>query len=110
MFDVNTIFITKLSDLVSKNRAGKNVLNLPTGSRVVKPVEFDDTENRTLVAISNEGRMLAFPVSDLPELSRGKGNKIIGIPSARLQAREEFMIGLVVMNEKQKPEFRLNHL
>lgn len=94
-------FIAKLGDLVSKNRAGKNVLNLPNGSRVVKPVEFEGTENRTLVAVSNEGRMLAFPVSELPELARGKGNKIIGIPSARVQNREEFMVGLVVMDEKQ---------
>lgn len=94
-------FITKLGDLKSKNKAGKNVLNLPTGSRVICPVEFESTQNHTLIAVSNEGRMLAFPVSDLPELSRGKGNKIIGIAAARVQSREEYMVGIVVINTKQ---------
>ena len=41
--------------------------------------------------------MLVFPLADLPMLARGKGNKIIGIPSARASAREELMVGVVVV-------------
>ena len=43
--------------------------------------------------------MLVFPLSELPELSRGKGNKIINIPSSRLQAREEFVVDYAVISE-----------
>ena len=50
------------------------------------------TENALIAAVSNEGRMLVFPIADLPELARGKGNKIINIPGSRLQSREEFVI------------------
>ena len=53
-----------------------------------------------LVAVTNEGRMLVFPVNDLPVLPKGKGNKIIGIPSDRLIKREEFLAGLAVINSQ----------
>ena len=52
-----------------------------------------------VVAVSNEGRMLVFPVEELPELARGKGNKIINIPSARLQQREEYMVAATLVSE-----------
>jgi topoisomerase-4 subunit A len=47
--------------------------------------------------VTNEGRLLVFPVTDLPELARGKGNKIINIPGARMRAREEYLVALVTL-------------
>jgi topoisomerase-4 subunit A len=55
--------------------------------------------NALVAAVSNEGRLLVFPISELPELARGKGNKIINIPGSRLQAREEFVIDYGVISE-----------
>jgi topoisomerase-4 subunit A len=57
-----------------------------------------------LGAISNEGRMLVFPLSELPELSKGKGNKIISIPSARVQSREEYVVAAAVFAEDDQIE------
>lgn len=94
-------FIAKLSDLQTKNRAGKAVLSLPKGGRVIPPTRIDNIALDSLAAITNEGRMLVFPIAELPELSRGKGNKIISIPSARVQAREEYMAFLVAINESK---------
>lgn len=94
-------FIATLGDLYTKNKAGKTLLNLPTGARVLPPCKITDVKNSHLVAISNDGRMLVFPITELPVLSRGKGNKIIGIPSARLQVREEFMVAVAVLVEGQ---------
>jgi topoisomerase-4 subunit A len=51
-----------------------------------------DGASALIAAVSNEGRMLVFPISELPELARGKGNKIINIPSSRLQSREEHVV------------------
>ncbi len=93
-------FVAKLGDLQSKNRAGKAALSLPKGSQVVKPAPITGIEDSWVAAITNEGRMLVFPLQDLPQLGRGKGNKIIGIPSARVQSREEFVIGVQVLQEK----------
>jgi len=90
-------FVARLSDLESKNRSGKAVVTIPSGGRVLAPKPLGNSENCLLVAVSNEGRMLAFPVAELPQLARGKGNKIISIPASRLQSREEFMVDVAVV-------------
>jgi len=90
-------FVAKLEDMQSKNRAGKAVLTLPEGAEVMAPVRVHDAAKDVLVAVSNEGRMLVFPVAELPMLARGKGNKIIGISGTLLRSREEYLLGLVVM-------------
>ena len=90
-------FLVKLGELFAKNKAGKSVLSLPKGARVLPPVPLVDPASDRLVAITNEGRMLVFPVAELPELARGKGNKIIGIPGKRVESREEFVAILAVV-------------
>jgi topoisomerase-4 subunit A len=90
-------FVVRIDDLQSKNKSGKSVLKLPAGSRVLPPILVRDYERDLVVAITNEGRMLAFALSDLPELPRGKGNKIIGIPAARASERLEYVIALCVL-------------
>ncbi|MCP3869130.1 MAG: DNA topoisomerase IV subunit A [Gammaproteobacteria bacterium] len=92
-------FVVQLKDLPTKSKAGKALLSLPKGARVLPPSLVPDRESGRVVAISNEGRMLVFPISQLPALTRGKGNKIIGIPTKRLQAREEFVIALICVPE-----------
>lgn len=91
-------FVAKFSDTVSRNKNGKALLTLPKGAKVLKPNPVSDYTNQLCVAISNEGRMLVFPISDLPHLSKGKGNKIIGIPASKLQLREEFVVAIAVVS------------
>ena len=95
-------FVVKVSDLQTKNKAGKAALTVPKGGRVIQPamVGSTSTEEAFVVAVSNEGRMLLFPLTDLPIMGRGKGNKIIGIPASRLQAREEFMVSVNIIRNK----------
>lgn len=92
-------FVAKLGELQSKNKAGKSVLSLPKAARVLQPSPVVDYEDCYVAAVSNEGRMLMFPLADLPQLGRGKGNKIISIPRARVQAREEFVVAVQVLTE-----------
>jgi topoisomerase-4 subunit A len=92
-------FVARLGDLQTKNRAGKSVLSLPKGSRVLQPAKVSEVDGYHVAAVSNEGRLLIFPLCDLPQLSRGKGNKIIGIPSARVQSREEYLLCVQVLCE-----------
>lgn len=94
-------FVGKLGDFLSKNKSGKAVLNLPKGGKVMQPVLTTDDADMHVVAVTSEGRMLVFPQADLPVMSRGKGNKLIGIPSARVAAREEYVVGLSVMTPSQ---------
>ena len=90
-------FVASFADLVSRNKAGKALLSLPTASKVLTPLAIKSPETDQVVAISNEGRMLVFPIAELPKLSKGKGNKIISIPSARAASREEFVKILAVV-------------
>lgn len=92
-------FVVQFSQLQAKNKAGKAVLTLPKNARVMAPAAIAAGEEPLVVVATNEGRMLVFPLAELPELARGKGNKLIGIPSARAAAREEFLAGLCVVTE-----------
>jgi topoisomerase-4 subunit A len=94
-------FITKFGSMLAKNKNGKALLSLPKGGKVLPPTVINDLSSDRVVAISNEGRMLAFALVDLPELVKGKGNKIISIPTARVQAREEFVKSVTIVGEKQ---------
>ena len=91
-------FVTTIGDLYTKNKAGKAVVSIPKGARILSPKMVADT-GALIAAVSNEGRMLVFPLSELPQLARGKGNKIINIPSSRLQAREEYVVDYAVIAE-----------
>ncbi len=94
-------FIGTVNDLLSKKKAGKASLTLPGESKVMKIVNVDDLEKQFVAVVTNRGRLLVFPVSDLPVLSKGKGNKLIQIPAKELKAREEFVVGICVLFETQ---------
>lgn len=89
-------FVCTFNDLISRNRAGKALISLPENARVMPPIEINSADNM-LLAITAAGRMLMFPVSDLPELSKGKGNKIISIPSAEAAKGEDKLAHLFIL-------------
>jgi topoisomerase-4 subunit A len=90
-------FVVKLEDLHSRNRAGKAVLKVPDGSSVIAPVPVPAVDGALVAAVNSDGRLLTFPVSDLPELPRGKGNKIFGISSKKAASGEESLIAVAVV-------------
>jgi topoisomerase-4 subunit A len=92
-------FVVKGEDLQAKNKAGKGLLSLPNGAKVMSPRPVVDREQDWLAAVTTEGRLLVFKVSDLPQLGKGKGNKIIGVPGDRVASREEFVTDLAVIAE-----------
>lgn len=97
-------FLTSLGDMASKNKAGKSLLNLPVGAEVLPPqlLPAAPLADLQLAVVSNEGRLLIFPLQDLPQLSRGKGNKLIDIPAKRAAGREEYVKSLVVLAAQDK--------
>ncbi|WP_028774863.1 DNA topoisomerase IV subunit A [Shewanella waksmanii] len=92
-------FVGAYKDMVSRNKAGKALLSLPANAKVLSPQRVDKSRNESILAITNEGRMLLFSMDALPQLAKGKGNKIIGIPSDRAKSREELLIHLHVVPE-----------
>jgi topoisomerase-4 subunit A len=84
-------FISDLANMVTKNTKGKAMLTIPKDSEPLPPVYVNNYETDYVAAITTEGRMLVIPAKMLPELPKGKGNKIIQIPPARVRNREEYL-------------------
>ncbi|HET6471046.1 MAG TPA: DNA topoisomerase IV subunit A [Pseudomonadales bacterium] len=95
-------FVATLADLVAKNRAGKAVLSVPGGGAAIAPVLLGNDAAQTVVTVTSEGRMLVFPIADVPALSRGKGNKLINIPSAAFKSGEEVLLAVAVMADSDQ--------
>ena len=93
-------FVSKIEDLYTKNKAGKALLTLPEGATVLSPTLYQ-SDDALVAIISQQGRLLIFPVNDVPKLNRGKGNKLLQIPSKDLMAGEDKVLGLCVVGEQQ---------
>lgn len=94
-------FVCTFEDLLTRNRAGKAVLTLTQDAQPLAPAPVTDFAGDWLVAVTSGGHMLVFPVKELPQMAKGKGNRIIHIPVAKLTAREEVLVGLVSLSQIQ---------
>ncbi|WP_172459556.1 DNA topoisomerase IV subunit A [Legionella quateirensis] len=93
-------FIAKVSELYVKNRNGKACIKLSQNSRIVPPRLLPNNDELYVACATSVGRLLIFSIKELPELSRGKGNKLISIPSSKAVSREEYIIDLQVLAEE----------
>jgi topoisomerase-4 subunit A len=88
-------FVTRFENLTGRNKAGKAMLSLTPGAKVVQPAAIADLATDRVVAVTTAGHLLAFPVSELPELDKGKGNKLIDIPKAKLGTERVVAVAVV---------------
>ena len=88
-------FVTRFENLTGRNKAGKAMLNLTTGSNVLRPAMVANVATDRIVAVTSAGNLLAIPAGDLPELDKGKGNKIIEIPKAKLSTERVVAVAAV---------------
>ena len=82
-------FITRFENFTGRNKAGKQLINADDAADILSPVPVTDAKTDWIVSITNSGHLLAFPITELPELDKGKGNKLIQIPPAKLKSGEE---------------------
>ena len=90
-------FIANLGEFLSKNRNGKAVLTLPSTALPLPPLRLKNMQEEQLVALSSSGRMLIFPLTQLPLMARGKGNKIINLNPGRNQHETEILKAAVIL-------------
>jgi topoisomerase-4 subunit A len=94
-------FVARLEDLLTDRKAGKTVLNVPEGALALPPVPVTDPKSLVCIAVvdgdGENGRLLVFPVSEVPEMPRGKGNKLFNIPSGLASERAEVVAGIAVV-------------
>jgi topoisomerase-4 subunit A len=94
-------FVVALGELYTRHRDGKAVLTLPEGGRVLPPVAVKDPQTTVLVVVSNHGRLLTFPLPQLPRLAKGKGYKLIGIPTEHSATRHDYVVALCCLQAGQ---------
>jgi topoisomerase-4 subunit A len=66
-------FIVQESELESNRKAGKSAVNVPTGSTLQI---CDVVRGDHVAVIGTNKKLLIFPLDELPEMARGKGNKL----------------------------------
>ena len=84
-------FLSRLSDLKSKNKNGKAIIKVIANSLVNQPQLVRDQDTDLIGAFSSQGRLLIFDLRELPLLGKGKGIKIMNIPRSNLDTRDEVM-------------------
>ncbi len=89
-------FVARLGDLISRNKSGKAVLN-PAGGQVLEARRVQSLTEDLVIAISSTGSMLSFPIGELPEMARGKGNKIFNVPSKAFKSGAESVVAVAVV-------------
>ena len=94
-------FVTRFEALLSRNKAGKQIISLTDGARILAPQTSADPARDRIVVVTTEGHLLMFSVAELPELDKGKGNKLIEIPRAKRLSGEERVAGVAVVSEGQ---------
>ena len=95
-------FVARLGDMQAKTKSGKAVLNVGKEAKVLPPVKVRDLKNEQIVAISSEGHMIVTSLEQLPQMARGKGNKIINVPTKRLKAGEEDVVASTLLRPDEK--------
>jgi topoisomerase-4 subunit A len=96
-------FIAVLEDMVTRNTKGKAFLSLSEGAVPLSPIPIEGEGEELLVAaVTRQGRMLAFPIGELPRLPKGKGNKIIHIHSKEVHSGEDGLAFLKLLSSRHK--------
>ncbi|TNJ34332.1 DNA topoisomerase IV subunit A [Arenimonas terrae] len=92
-------FVTRFENFTGRNKAGKALINADAAADILPPVPVNDPKTDFIVSITSAGHLLAFPIAELPELDKGKGNKLVQIPPAKLKSGEEKVIAVASVRQ-----------
>jgi len=92
-------FVTAFGSFIGRQKAGKQLINPGAGAELLAPIAVADPASELVAAITSAGYLLVFPMAELPELDKGKGNKLIQIPPARLKAGQEHLALLACVRQ-----------
>ena len=93
-------FVTTLENLLAKNKAGKALFNLPESAEILPPLWIEN-DTDSLAVTAGDGRLLVFAASEMPNLNRGKGVRLINIPQARFISKQEWLHSVTVIPENR---------
>ena len=86
-------FLSKISDMMSNRRAGREFMSIEEGEAPLEPFMFEPVERSYVSAVSAGGRMLLFPLAELKQMSKGRGVIVMGLE------KEERLVAVAVSDE-----------
>lgn len=94
-------FICSIGDMITKNKKGKATLSVPKGAQALVPMPLNSLETDYIAVVTTSGYLTMYAVTELPELAKGKGVKLINIPAKLLKDREEYVLGVTLFKKGQ---------
>ena len=91
-------YISEFSNTISNKKTGKAFMKIPEGASLIKSQKLRE-DHKYIAAVSSIGKLLIFRLDELPILPKGKGNKIINIPTAKFKSKEEKMLDIQLLAE-----------
>ncbi len=89
-------FLTRLSDMVSNRKAGRDFMTLEEAETPVPPVPYAEADARLVAAISSGGRMLVFEAGEMRSVARGRGVIVMGLESGETLVAATLLSGNAV--------------
>ena len=94
-------FFSPFTDLLTKNKSGKTVINIPQNGYMLKPQVCSSLAKCKIAVVSNIGKLLIFWAKEMPIMTKGKGQKLISLKATGTQIGKEFTIGVAIINAGQ---------
>ena len=95
-------YVCRFEDMLTRSKNGKAQISLPNGAGLLPVIAVRDYDQDQVVSITSDGYIALLEVKSVPQLARGKGNKIQGIPPRRIKAGEETVAFIACLSGKQK--------
>ena len=99
-------FVVRFEELYARNRGGKGILTVGDNGKAIPAALVSNVPGAVIAVVATaegaDGRLLVFPVKDVPELAKGRGNKLFNIPTAKASARQELLVAVAVLPPNAK--------
>lgn len=95
-------FVVKFSELTGKNRAGKLVVKVPADRQFLAALLLDKEKTASLILGTEQGKLLSVPVSQIAEMSKGKGNRLMHV------AKDDKITAAILLLPKQSLKITSN--
>jgi topoisomerase-4 subunit A len=95
-------YVCQFADMLTRSKNGKAQITLSKGAQLLPVVAVGDYEQDQVVSITSDGYIALLDVKAVPQLARGKGNKIQGIPPKRIKDGAESVAFIACLSDRQK--------
>ena len=95
-------FVCRFEDMLTRNKNGKALISISKGASLLPAIAIKSLDTDVIASITSDGYIGLLDLKTIPQLSKGKGIKILGIPPKRLKSGEETVSYTLCLSDRQK--------